>query len=132
MPVNRIKFRDRGGGNTYTVPINPATVSINVSSDLEIERTPDGSSIMQKSGYNQNVHRMLWDSGRNSDSIFTAMVTELKTYKDAQKELYLNDIDVHHWGYKDIRVTNVETNIIGGKGTLEYTLALEFILEEPL
>lgn len=131
MSLNRIKFRDRNGSNEYEVPINPDSWQNDDSVDYDLIETIDGAPIQMFASFDQRERSFVWPNYPNSNSTYTAMVSELKGYKGKQKQLDTQDIDYLSHGWKNIRVTDVSTVPSRG-GQLRYSLVLKYVFEEDI
>ncbi len=125
--LNRIRMRDAGGGNEYTFSINPKSWDSVDSDDLNFMTVIDGAGIILRSNFDNRVRRMSWDNFSDSDTTYTGIVSEIKSYKGVLKEINFFDLDFLSQGWLSIRVLNVSTRPLDG-GEFRYSLTLEYVL----
>jgi len=127
MAITRISFSDYpDGGNSYSCPINPRTLDVIDSSDIEIIPVLDGTPIRSSSTFDDRIRTMKWDIFKVSNTIFTGMISQLKSYKGLNKILNLGDIDdAYSYGNRNIKIIDVSSELREG-GELYLILSLTY------
>ncbi len=131
MSLNRITFRDQDETNLYTLPINPAIVDYVDDTDQSIIQTIDGTPIVIGSSYDGRLRKLEWETFPNDNANFSALKSELKTYRGQLKQINFQTIDHQSFGYKNVRIVSVSTVTPKG-GALESRMILEYYYTESV
>src|SRR4030067_1373345 len=117
MALIRIKFGDIvDDPSCYELPINPDEVELLDSVDYDLVDTLDGSPIRSVATFDSRPRILKWPYYESTNTTFSGMESELKSYKGLNKKLNLQDLDVYSWGWRSIKVIDVTTSIMrGGK-----------------
>ena len=117
MALIRIKFGDIvDDPSAYELPINPDEVELLDSVDYDLVDTLDGSPIRSVATFDSRPRILKWPYYESTNTTFSGMESELKSYKGLNKKLNLQDLDVYSWGWRSIKVIDVTTSIMrGGK-----------------
>ena len=92
-----------------------------------------GSHFPISKTFDQRERTFTWPAHLDSNITFTALITELKRYKGQRKQLNTQDLDYLSRGWKNIKLTDVQTNPIrAGRGDLRYILILKYIFTEEV
>lgn len=131
MSLQKIQFRDTDESNLYTVPYNPSQFDALDSVYYQMKNVIDGAPIRSVATFDGRTRTLTWPELPNSNTTYTSMVSELKGYKGATKEVNFQDIDYMSLGWKRIKIINVQTNLMPG-GNIRYGLILEYIYLDEL
>lgn len=124
--VGNITLRNLDKTNSYQFTYNPESWNPEDSINATEFPTIDGMNFLFYSIGENREMSFVWPNYSNSNTNFTAMVSELKSYIGQKKQMHLGNIDYINQGWRNIRITDVSTDVSFG-GPLEYNLTLKYI-----
>jgi hypothetical protein len=127
--INYVQFRNLDGSDLYPVPYNPFKFDPVDSSDYEMIKIIDGSPVRSVSSFDDRVRTMEWPFNKTSNATFSGMLSELKSYVGQLKQLNLGDIDTYSWGWRNIRILDVVSQLADG-GELKKNIVLTFVFTQ--
>jgi hypothetical protein len=127
MSINRIKFTDTAGANEYILPINPESVDLLADDKYELLSTLDGAIVKSKAYFDDRVRFLRWPYYPYTNTTFLGMISVLKTYKNLDKKMDLQDIDTpFSYGSRFIRIIDVKNNVLQG-GKLRVNMEVSYV-----
>jgi len=123
----KIKFSNTDGSNIYELPINPSKVEIGDSDDYDLLDTLDGAAIKSTASFDSRPRILSWPYHVATNTTFSGMVSELKTYIGVNKKIYLGTVDaIFSYDWRYIRVIDVASDLKEG-GALRRNLLLTYV-----